>query len=855
MLPPNTKYDEEEKIDNITVNTILDIFYTDLFKDKIGTITIDYEKLGSSLGLTKEICKNIKAEKDYASINVFYNNERIRQIPKLVEFINSKGEIKKYLFYTKNFCKNLVAEKKCKNPIIILNETEIKEFSYIDNLFNSPYTKFKIMDKSMPKYEELFNQKEEDNNKIKFVSSNNLKYYCKSTDFEFEFYYSKKRTEFIDFNENEKVISICGNFGIGKSSSFLFAKTKYKNLLYLNLKALFENYDNIVIWKYELILLEVCSCFKYITTYSVFEEFKNIIQKKAIIWEVIQDIIQFIIDKKIKVKVILDQYKEQLDKSFSEIQKLINLVKNDKLNSINLIISSSLNNKDVRKFMLKVWFPEKYQNISLLFNYYYYYSLFDSKKIIDNDLSLTSKQRDLIANYFNYIPIFYFEIKLLKDSELDEYKKNEFKKIKINIINFEKENMLTVERIVSLVKYRPRFGTCFTEDELSELLEILPLKYFIKDNQIVSFYYYLVEQVFDDFMTEKICNFLSNPLSLIKKSTIGDLLELNFLIDLKKNTFQKFDQVINVDSIWNLKEISSNNNNSKDKCLLILQTDQYAPYFDFGILNKEESLILIQCKKALNAAPNSFPTKLFIYENKEIISEKIKTKFHTKVKNIYLLYITGISFIVNNENKIGRPWGNKNENFKILERICSCGQCLLLYYDIIEKKIYFKKDDIYEEIFNLVDFIKLAEPVKVNIDFDKLTDIEKNKYLLEIKYYKESQNLKERFSKYRPKNKNEVFLSMENIASFAKYGYFIKNNIIGVCDDPKEIDILHENLFIGFKTKRKKYLTIQETNKKRKIFEINSNEIKELNEKDFASCIFGNKIDKCYFFNYNEKEN
>ena len=415
--------------------------------------------------------------------------------------------------------------------------------------------------------------------------------------------------------------------------------------------------------------------------------------------------------------------------------------------------------------------------------------------------------------------------------------------------------MLTVERLVSLVKYRPRFGTYFAEDELSELLEILPLKFFIKDKQVVSFYYYLVEQVFDDFMTEKICIFLSNPLSIIKKSTIGDLLELNLLIDLKKNTFQKFDQVINVDSIWNLKEISSNNINSKEKCLLILQTDQYAPYFDFGILNKEEDLILIQCKKALNTAPNNFPTKLLIYENKEIISEKIEAKFHTKVKNIHLLYITGISFILDNENIIGKPWGNKNENFKTLERMCSYGDCLLLYYDIIEKKIYFKKDDVYEEIINLVDFIKLAEPVKVNIDFDKLTDIEKNKYLLEIKCYKESQQLKERFTKYRPENKNEVFLTKENIASFEEYGYFIKNNIIAVCDDPKEIDILHENLFIGFKTKRKKYLTIRETNKKRKIFEINSNEIKELNEKDFASCFFGNHIDICYFFNYNEKDN
>ena len=37
------------------------------------------------------------------------------------------------------------------------------------------------------------------------------------------------------------------------------------------------------------------------------------------------------------------------------------------------------------------------------------------------------------------------------------------------------------------------------------------------------------------------------------------MLELNLIIDLKKNLFQKFDQIIEVDSIWNLNNVSYSN--------------------------------------------------------------------------------------------------------------------------------------------------------------------------------------------------------------------------------------------------------------------------------------------------------
>ena len=87
---------------------------------------------------------------------------------------------------------------------------------------------------------------------------------------------------------------------------------------------------------------------------------------------------------------------------------------------------------------------------------------------------------------------------------------------------------------------------------------------------------------------------------------------------------------------------------------------------------------------------------------------------------------------------------------------------------------------------------------------------------------------------------------MENFAFFLKNGICIKNNIFGVCDNPDETDLLYKNVYIGFKTKRKKYLTIEENNKNRKIYEIKKNEIKEIDE-DIGIIIKGG-IEKCYYY-------
>ena len=168
----------------------------------------------------------------------------------------------------------------------------------------------------------------------------------------------------------------------------------------------------------------------------------------------------------------------------------------------------------------------------------------------------------------------------------------------------------------------------------------------------------------------------------------------------------------------------------------------------------------------------------------------------------------------------------------------------MLYYDVIEKHIYYKQNNSFNEIETLINFVKLNTPVKTEDDSTNIYD--KNKYILNELFYKESISLKKRISNYRQKESNEVFLTMENFAFFLKNGICIKNNIFGVCDNPDRTDLLYKNMYIGFKTKRKKYLTIEENNKNRKIYEIKKDEIKEIDE-DIGKIIKG-EIEKCYYY-------
>ena len=134
-----------------------------------------------------------------------------------------------------------------------------------------------------------------------------------------------------------------------------------------------------------------------------------------------------------------------------------------------LIVSSTINNNDVRSLLLKTWFPD-YDKVSLLFPYSYFDNLFDSNLIVKFDQSLSESQRIYINDYFNNIPKFYYEIKNKKDEELEGYKNHQQKKIFDKITSFYEDNLLSFNDFEILLKYRHKIGKILKEDELYQLL-------------------------------------------------------------------------------------------------------------------------------------------------------------------------------------------------------------------------------------------------------------------------------------------------------------------------------------------------------------------------------------------------
>ena len=691
-----------EKIESINIKDIIQVFYSldpKILISQNATLVINHESQeAKNLGLTKDLCSKLYAKRNFGFISIKYNGIDIPNFYKTVEIENLQKEKEIYEIYRYETCKKIIKEeKKFVNPLII-DDQKILNFSSLKTIFYGSNEKFKIIDKEVIDYEKnIFNNKKEitiDN--IKGISfSENFNYYFKYPDKDeiFIYNYDSKRTKLIKIGEEDKIKCICGNFGIGKSTSLLAAKLAENEIIYLNLKSLMKNNLDIYTWKYKLLLKEIAYSFKGTSNYQTFKLLKEKLENILQIWESIIEIVKFTIENKIKSKIILDQYKEKYDKDKKNLQKIINLINADSSNKVRLIISSSINNKDVRNSLLKSWFPEYDIKMSFHLNYIYFDILFDTTIVIENDKSLSDKKKAYIRIYFNNIPRFYYDIKYIEDNKLEEYRKSQYSKILDKINSFYEEDInkeFLFNYYEILLNNRQKIGVIIDDKTLFELLRILPLKYFTFNNQIINFYFPLVEGAFDQYLSNKICMFLKGPLNNYNAGFIGDMLEYILLNDLKNNIFDKFDDIIIVEEIWDLKlgkDLKINNIEQKD--ILILQSESKAKYLDFAILNKSNNLILFQCKKALSSEPDNYITKSIINQEKNNIHNYFYLKLKADIKKIYLIYITGVScaYDEKTKNQKLRPWGSqKSETFDINKKISKNSESELIFYDPLDKK-------------------------------------------------------------------------------------------------------------------------------------------------------------------------
>ena len=768
------------------------------------------------------ICKNIEVKDYFIHREIYYKNVKLLSNPKIVEFIDLNLDSKTYIIYNIEFIYELIEKFKFNNPVIIINQKEYP-FSTLKSNFDSWVNNFQIVNKKIIEYTSYFQKgqiKDEKTDKISFqikIGSDltpNFKYYFKypKPEESFNFISSSLRSEIFSSLLNDKISGLCGPMGIGKSTTLLALSKLKENYCYFNIKSLNDHQDQLLVWKDELLLLEVAYAMRNNYSLKKFDELKKIIQDIYFYWDAIISIIKYFIKAKINIILILDQYKEKFDHDYGYIKSISNILKKDSKKIVSIIISSSINDKDVRNSLIFQWLKEKSDNI---FAYKYYNILINISQNITSDKTLSEGKRKMIVDDFKSIPKFYYAIKALKDDELDTYKNLQIEKITVSINEFFEETKGILERIDTLITLRGSFGQNLEKQQFQELLKILPFKYFTFDltNFTIDFSFPLVKDIFDDFLSDKICCFLKSPISSLKEGTIGDILELNLINDLKQNYFCKFDQVIKVDSIWDLSKIISLGALDASRTILLLQENNEAKYIDFAILSNNDNLILYQCKKALKKVPDSFITRQKIEYNKKDLKEKFLNLFKVSIKKIYLFYVTGITFFKKNNELKSRTWGiDEKENFSSNIKIANAAKSELFYYDVVNRKIYFKNELNYESIDNIIDHAnKYSSPVLVESNEELESKMDK----IELLEKDEISELSKRIKKIE-RNCDVQFYTPVQKAYLKNHNKDIfNNNIIGYIKNPKSEDLKFSRM-LGLKRCNKNYLLIEKMNKVRK---------------------------------------
>ena len=847
-----TIYDEmikeyDEFGNSITISTykLYEIISNEVKISEIKSegIVLDYETIGKKFDIPKVICDKIKIKKEIIFKRIYYDRQLLFNIPQIIQFIDTKLKSKIYRAFTKEFIIKKLEELNFINPIIIKRNIEMP-YSELDGVLdNVEDIKLIIQDKEIIDYEDYFKKEIKNDTILKGKDlTDNFEFYFKYPDpnEEFQLIESGKRCLFYDFKNkmNKKIFGICGPMGIGKSTTLLFL-VKFKDCYcYFNIKALYDKGYNFIFWKEKLLLKEIAYALSKKYEYDKFKKLKSRLEKVTNFWNGIIEAIKFFIMDKIKMNLIFDQYKEKYDKNYKNIKEISELLEKDSDNYVSIIISSSINDKDVRDSLINEWINE---NENRLFLYSYFINLINIKNNISEDKSLTENQKKMIIEDFNSIPKFYYAIKSQKnDTDLILYKNLQIEKIKGSLNEFfsEPSNYLVSDKIILLINERRNFGKTLESETFKNLIKILPFKYFLtlNDEKIINFAFPLVKQVFDEFLSIKICEFLKNPVSSFKEGTIGDILELNLVNDLKKNLFCTFELIFTVQTIWNLTLKEQFNSSYKNKNILILQDETNAQYIDFAILNNGENLLLYQCKKALKYLPKNPITRKIIKEKIFLIKNDFYKYFGVSLKKIYLFYFTGITFFNEKEEIKSRTWGAKeDENYDNIKILANNAEAELLYYEVINGKIYFENNEINSKFENIADLIlhaiNFSNPILVTSE-EANEDLNIKINLFNEEKYSDTRNS---LDKIIYKNIPEFFTSEQKIFLNKYYPDIYKNKIFGYINNPKQKDFNYQRM-IGIKRSSKNYLIMEKKQKMREIKEkkkkILKNKKKDVEEKE-----------------------
>ena len=376
--------------------------------------------------------------------------------------------------------------------------------------------------------------------------------------YNFEYYNTKQRQNFL-LNwklllNNNNSIGLCGPFGSGKTITLLKLLIENPNdrMFYFNLRTISSiSYTELIkLFKYEALKLfgenifnkekEIISKDKKKIYEEIIKEIEKFDEQKNI-FLLLENILHLLKDIQIDTKfyIIIDQYSSKYDENNSSLKNLLKI--NKKNNNINIIVSSSINNYDIKKFFSEnLIYKDKSQN---LFLDYYYLGCFLRLNQLQNykDL-LKNKSNNFIKylNKFGNLPLYYYKLSQINDERYLYIKAEEEKKIIINEINLfytdnnkgdKKKFFIEILKLLSIVNKKEIY---FIKELPQEILN-LPLKFLEIKKEEISL---------DNL---KVFAFSSNNQKLLEFFSKNDNSCLQKLI-LDKNNFEYRFKFINEDN-------------------------------------------------------------------------------------------------------------------------------------------------------------------------------------------------------------------------------------------------------------------------------------------------------------------
>ena len=371
----------------------------------------------------------------------------------------------------------------------------------------------------------------------------NFRFYIKDCEIyknkPFKFYDNKERRDFImDLTQNitcssGTIYSYFGQSGMGKSISIL-AITKYiinhqlYGTLYLNMKCLNFLLKNKQYLEFrQLIIDEIPYLFcakydDYLKCVNII--YKFIIQDEDSIWVLLNEIIKYIFENisEKRYTFIFDQYNNKIDKN-GHLTKINNeYVQNLKINKnkFGIITLSSMNNKDIKDYIGKIFLPNFQIDKNNEKNFKELSSIFDENCLKFEDDSIDEYYESLGRNikYYNILNDCFINQKNM-DKLIDEIKQNIKNKMKKfydcdtdeknikNLLYFSTETKYNLDSFLGIVKY-------------------IPFKYFIPkiETEIngekyiqIYFAFPLIEEITNEFL-EKIIYFELNIYATLCKN-------------------------------------------------------------------------------------------------------------------------------------------------------------------------------------------------------------------------------------------------------------------------------------------------------------------------------------------------